>query len=143
MGNKEAQGMAENSNTSMDRLGKAMIAIGLAFIILTPLGFHVWPGGFRWTHPSPHPAYEHMIAAIYISLGICLIMAAKDPLKNAIIIDFTIISSILHGGVMFYDSFAQEGEMMHLAGDVPMLLVLAVALIIYHPNRLAGDLPPG
>lgn len=129
--------MTNDANPAMDRLGKAMIAIGLAFIILTPLGFSIWPAGFRWTHPSPHPAYEHMIVALYVSLGICLLMAAKDPLKNAIIIDFTIISSILHGGVMFYDSFAQESEMMHLAGDVPMLLILAVALIIFHPKRLA------
>lgn len=131
--------MTDSPNPAMDRLGKAMIVIGLAFIILTPLGFHIWPGGFRWTHPSPHPAYERMIAAIYISLGICLIMAAKDPLKNAIIIDFTIISSILHGLVMFYDSFAQEGEMTHLAGDVPMLLALAALLIVFHPKRLAKE----
>jgi hydrogenase/urease accessory protein HupE len=129
--------MTGTGNPAIDRLGKAMVIIGLAFIILTPLGFHIWPGGFRWTHPSPHPAYERMIAAIYISLGICLILAAKDPLKNAIIIDFTIISSILHGLVMLYDSFAQDGEMMHLAGDVPLLLGLAIVLIIYHPKRLA------
>ncbi len=129
--------MTNDANPAMDRLGKAMIGIGLAFIILTPLGFSIWPAGFRWTHPSPHPAYERMIVAIYVSLGICMLMAAKDPLKNSIIIDFTIISSILHGGVMFYDSFAQKGEMMHLAGDVPMLLGLAIALIIFHPKRLA------
>ena len=62
---------------------------------------------------------------MYIALGICFIVAAKDPLGNAIIIDFTIISSVLHGLVMLYYSFALEGEHLHLAGDVPLLFVLA------------------
>lgn len=129
--------MTNGANPAMERLGKAMIVLGISFVVLTPLAFFVLPAGFRWTHPSPHPAYERMIMAIYISLGICLIMAAKDPLKNAVIIDFTIISSILHGLVMLYDSFAQEGEMAHLMGDVPLLLAVAVVLIVYHPKRLA------
>jgi len=129
--------MGDGSNPAMDRLGKAMVVVGLGFIFLTPLSFYILPAGFRWTHPSPHPAYERMIMAIYISLGLCLILGSGNPLKNAIIIDFTIISSVLHGLVMFYDSFAQEHEMAHLMGDVPLLFILALIFIRYHPRRLA------
>lgn len=129
--------MSDASNPAMDRLGKLMVIVGLGFIILTPLSFYVLPAGFRWTHPSPHPAYERMIIAIYISLGVCLILGSQNPLKNAIIIDFTIISSVLHGFVMFYDAFAQKHEMAHLMGDVPLLFILALIFIKYHPRRLA------
>jgi hypothetical protein len=78
-----------------------------------------------------------MIVAIYVSLGICLIMGARDPLRNAIIIDFTIISSILHAGVMTYDAIAQPGEMTHLVGDIPILVGTAIIFLVFHPRRLA------
>ena len=75
-----------------------------------------------------------MIVAIYIALGICLIPAALDPERHALLIDFTILSSLLHGAVMTYDAFAQEHEMTHLIGDVPLLFVLAGVLIWLHPR---------
>jgi hypothetical protein len=43
-----------------------------------------------------------------------------------------------HGAVMTYDAVAQDGKLVHLAGDVPLLLVLAAALAVWHPRRLAG-----
>jgi hydrogenase/urease accessory protein HupE len=98
--------------------------------------FDLWPSGFRWAHPSMHPAYERMIIAIYFSLGICLLVAARDPRRHAILIDFTILSSLLHGAVMTYDAFAQEHEMLHLVGDVPILFALAGVLMWLHPRRL-------
>ena len=40
---------------------------------------------------------------------------------------------------MTYDSFAQEHEMMHLVGDVPVLFVLAAVLIWLHPRWRRED----
>jgi hypothetical protein len=77
-----------------------------------------------------------MIIAIYVSLGICLIPAALDPPRHVLLIDFTILSSLLHGAVMTYDAIAQEHEMTHLIGDVPLLFVLAGVLIWLHPRWL-------
>jgi hypothetical protein len=88
---------------------KVVLLASAAFLILLlPFMFDLWPGGFRWVHPSPHPPYERMIIAIYFSLGICLIPTALDPARHSMLIDFTILSSILHGAVMTYDSFAQD-----------------------------------
>lgn len=79
-----------------------------------------------------------MLYMMYVALGICLMMAAKDPLHNAIIIDYTVISSFLHGGYMLYAAIDMwDTEHLHLVGDVPMLLTMAVVLSIYHPRRLA------
>lgn len=114
---------------------KIVLLATAAFLMLgLPFLFDLWPGGFRWAHPSEHPAYERMIVAIYFALGVCLVPTALDPERHAILIDFTILSSLLHGAVMTYDAFAQEHEMTHLVGDVPLLFVLAAVLIWLHPR---------
>lgn len=129
--------MSTEPGVAMKRLSIFMIVVGAGLILLLPFLFDLWPAGFRWGHPHGHPAYERMIIAVYASLGVCLILGARDPLRNVIIIDFTIISSVAHAAVMTYDSFAQPGEMTHLVGDVPVLVALAVVLAVYHPRRLA------
>ena len=103
-----------------------------------PFMFDLWPGGFRWAHPAEHPAYERMIIAIYLALGVCLIPAALDPERHVLLIDFAILSSLLHGAVMTYDAVAQEHEMTHLVGDVPVLFMLSAVLIWLHPRWLRG-----
>jgi hypothetical protein len=110
----------------------AFLTLGLPFM------FDLWPAGFRWAHPSQHAAYERMIIAIYFALGICLIPTALAPERHVMLIDFTILSSLLHGAVMTYDSFAQEHEMMHLVGDVPILFLLAAILAWLHPRWTAA-----
>ena len=112
-----------------------ILLVTAAFLILLlPFMFDLWPGGFRWAHPAQHLAYERMIIAIYFALGICLVPAAFNPERHVLLIDFTILSSLLHGMVMTYDAFAQEHEMTHLVGDVPVLFLLAAALIWLHPR---------
>jgi hypothetical protein len=98
-----------------------VVLLGTAafLILLLPFMFDLWPAGFRWSHPAAHPAYERMIVAVYFALGVCLIPTALDPERHVMLIDFTILSSLLHGAAMAYDSFAQEHEMTHLVGDVP------------------------
>jgi hydrogenase/urease accessory protein HupE len=113
-----------------------------AFLVgALPFMFDLWPAGFRWAHPSVHPAYERMIVAIYVALGICLVPAAFDPERHVLLIDFTILSSLLHGAVMTYDSFAQPHEMTHLIGDVPLLFALAAGLLWLHPRWQRAERP--
>jgi hydrogenase/urease accessory protein HupE len=118
-----------------------LIATGLFLVLLLPFMFDLWPGGFRWVHPAPHPPYERMIIAIYWALGVCLLIAARDPVRHVLLVDFTILSSLLHGAVMAYDAFAEPHEMTHMVGDVPILLVLAGVLVWLHPRRTAATAP--
>jgi len=130
---------------SMRTLSILMVVTGVALIVGLPFAFDLWPAGFRWGHPMGHAAYERMIVAIYMALGVCLIAAARDPLRHAIIIDFTILSSVLHGAVMTYDALAQQHELTHLVADVPLLFVTAALFAWLHPRRLArrGAVRPG
>jgi len=112
-----------------------LVTAGFLMFVL-PFLFDLWPAGFRWAHPAEHAAYERMIIAVYFALGVCLVPTALDPERHVMLIDFTILSSLLHGGVMTYDAFVQQHEMTHLVGDVPALFILAAVLIWLHPRRL-------
>ena len=130
------------TDTRRTMLTVVLLATSAFLIFGLPFMFDLWPGGFRWAHPASHPAYERMIIAVYAALGICLVPTALNPERHVILIDFTILSSLLHAAVMTYDAIAQEHEMTHLVGDVPLLFVLAAVLIWLHPRRLRAAAPP-
>lgn len=81
----------------------ALYLFGVIFIIGVPaMMMWIWPDGWSWT-PS-QPEYEQMIMGIYATLGVFLILAAKDPLAHASLIWFRRWLMKLTGrifGVMF------------------------------------------
>jgi hypothetical protein len=127
----------KGDNVALRRLSVGMFVFGLSCIFVVPFSTEVLPTLFRWANPAVNLADERMIIAMYVALGICFVMGAKDPVRHAIIVDYAVISSVLHGGVMFYYALALEGEMAHMWGDVPFLFALAIVFAVYHPRRLA------
>ena len=109
-------------------LSLALIVFGAIFCLIYPLAM-VWPSGWAWHEGSPAANdYYMMIVGIYATLGICLILAAKNPLANASLIWFTVWSSVVHAVVMGAQAFTQPMHRGHLMGDVPALLLVAVVL---------------
>ena len=84
--------------------------------------------------------YLQMILGIYATLGVFLLMAARDPLANRSLIWFTVWSSVVHGGIMAAQSIAYPEHRGHLIGDVPALLIVAVVLGFLTP-RTSGKGP--
>jgi hypothetical protein len=80
-----------------------------------------------------------MIVGIYATLGVFLILAARDPLANLSLIWFTVWSSVVHGGIMAVQAVTQPAQTGHLAGDVPALFVIAVALAVLTPRSRGTD----
>jgi hypothetical protein len=68
-------------------------------------------------------AEEQMIAIVYIVWGLYLWRAAGDPLRNRLFIEFTIVANVAHAVLMGIQALAYPGEHLHLAGDVPALLI--------------------
>jgi len=99
-----------------------------------------WPSGWAW-HVG-HSDYPMMIVGIYATLGVFLILAARDPLANLSLIWFTVWSSAVHGAIMTVQAVTQQGQMGHLAGDVPALFIVAVALAILTPRSQWVARPP-
>jgi hypothetical protein len=75
-----------------------LIAFGLVFIFGIPALNRLWPSGWAWT--PEQPAYLHMIWSIYATLGVFLLLAARNPVEHLSLIWFTVWSSVAHGGVM-------------------------------------------
>ena len=112
----------------------ALYVIGAMFIVALPaMMMWIWPSAWGWTPPQPE--YEHMILGVYATLGVFLIMAAKDPLANRSLIWFTIWSSIIHGGIMFMHAVIDESDRINLIGDVPALFLFAFVLWYLMPKK--------
>ncbi len=114
-------------------LRASLYVIGVIFVVGVPaMMMWIWPDGWSWT-PRQHE-YEQMIMGIYATLGIFLILAAKDPLKHASLIWFTIWSSFVHGGIMLVQAVVDETDRMNLLGDVPALFLVAIVLAYLMPR---------
>ena len=98
----------------------------------------IWPSGWQWEPHNDH--YAQMICAVYATLGVFLVRAAKDPVEHRSLLQFTLWSSLAHGGVMLAQALSDGHERMHLVADIPALLVVAGLLAVLMPEatRQAG-----
>lgn len=120
------------TQTRVRYLKVALIAVGLAFIVgIFPLTL-VWPSEWAW-HP-PQSDYLQMILGIYATLGVFLLLAARDPLRHRSLIGFTVWSSVVHAAIMAVQAVADPMDRGHLVGDVPALLVVALVLGLLLPR---------
>jgi len=92
----------------------------------------VWPSGWEWGMEGRH--YLHMILVVYATLGVFLILAARDPADNRSLLLFTAWSSVAHGILMAGQAIALD-QHGHLTGDVLAMLVLGVGLLWLMPSR--------
>lgn len=122
-------------DTRLRYLRFALVAVGLIFTLgIYPLTI-LWPDG--WTWHTGHSDYIWMIIGVYATLGIFLILAARNPQEHASLIWFTIWSSVVHAVVMAAEAVMQPMHVGHLLGDVPALLIVAVLLAVLMPRRAA------
>jgi len=118
-----------------ERALKAVLAVvGLIFLFAVyPLMMFLWPSGWRW-QPN-QPEYEQMILGVYATLGVFLLLAARNPSANRSLIDFTAWSSLVHATIMGVQAFQHASERGHLLGDIPALVIVGVPLIALAPAK--------
>lgn len=118
----------------------ALVAVGLMFIVgVYPLT-RLWPSGWRWQPDQPE--YLQMILAIYATLGVFLLLAARDPLRHLSLIWFTVWSSMAHAAVMAWHALRDPAERGHLPGGVlgPGLVAVLLAVLT---RRAGAPAAPG
>jgi hypothetical protein len=109
-----------------------LVAVGLIFVFgIYPLG-NVWPSGWAWGHGHSH--YLMMILGVYATLGVFLLIASRNPAAHTSLIWFTVWSSVVHAVIMAVQALTDGTERGHLVGDVPALLVVAIALAVLTPR---------
>jgi hypothetical protein len=128
--------MAEPDRTKYLRI--ALINVGLIFIFGIYILTIIWPSGWAW-HSGGHSDYLQMILGIYATLGVFLIVAARNPLENLSLIWFTVWSSVVHGGIMAAQSLANTEHRGHPWGDALALFLVAAIVAILTPRGAAAN----
>jgi succinate-acetate transporter protein len=79
-----------------------------------------------------------MMLSLYVTLGIFLLLAARNPSTNRSLIAFTAWSSFVHASLMAAQAYRKVIERGELVG-VAVLVVIGVALIALAPAKPSGS----
>src|SRR5213596_3434481 len=105
-----------------------LVLVGWLFLAgVYPIVMYLWRPG----NESPGDA---MMLSLYVTLGVFLLLAARNPSANRSLIAFTAWSSFAHGAVMGVQAFRNlipRGELLGVAA----LIVIGVALISLAPAK--------
>jgi hypothetical protein len=123
-----------NETTRVQYLRIALLAFGILMIVgIYPLSI-VWPSGWKW-HSHGRSDYFEMILGLYATLGVFLVIAARNPWQHRSLIWFTVWSSFVHGAIMGVQSFTSDNAIGHLPGDVLALFVIGGVLAALLPRK--------
>jgi hypothetical protein len=78
-----------------------------------------------------------MMFSVYVTLGVFLLLAVRNPSANRSLIAFTAWSSLAHAGLMGWQAFRHIVSRDELVG-VAILVVIGIALIALAPAKKAG-----
>ena len=112
----------------------ALVIVGLAFLLIYPL-MQLWASGWAW-QPVQHED-QLMIAGVYATLGVFLLIASRKPEENLSLIWFTVWSSIIHALIMAMQVAIDPTEARHLVGDIPALILVALVLGLLTPRKVS------
>ena len=79
-----------------------------------------------------------MMLSVYVTLGIFLLLAVRDPSANRSLIAFTAWSSFAHAALMAVQAFRNliaRGELVGVAA----LVIIGGALIVLAPGKQSGE----
>jgi hypothetical protein len=117
-------GMQEDTMWRERALRVVLVVVGLLFSALVyPLMMFI----------KQEPALAMMLS-VYVSLGIFLLLAARNPSANRSLIAFTAWSSFAHAALMAvqaFRNFIARGELL----GVVVLVIIGVALIALAPGK--------
>ena len=76
-----------------------------------------------------------MMLSLYVTLGIFLLIAARNPATHRSLIAFTAWSSVAHAAVMAWQAVRDASERTHLLVGGLVLVIIATALIVFAPAK--------
>jgi hypothetical protein len=110
-----------------------VVLVGLLFSAgVYPLTMHLWR--------QNEPATEPMMLSVYVTLGIFLLLAARNPSANRSLIAFTAWSSFAHAAVMAIQAFQIASEREGLLVAAAAFGIVGVTLIALAPALQSAEL---
>src|SRR5216684_696054 len=105
-----------------------LVVVGLLFVAtIYPLLMFLW-------QPHPSEAALTMMLSVYATLGVFVLLAARNPSANRSLIAFTGCSSFAHAALMAVQAFRNFIPRRELLG-VALFAVIGVTLIVLAPAK--------
>jgi len=106
-----------------------LVLVGLLFTVA------IYPaiGGLR--DPAHSDTGDTMMMSLYFTLGIFLLIAARNPSRHRSLIAFAAWSSFAHAAVMSLLGLEMPSERSGFLGGSAVLVVIGMALIALSPGR--------
>lgn len=109
--------------------GARAVAIVCAIAFFAPVVLSiVFPAAFFYA--PYHSVYERMIGAVLTSFGLGLLLALRDPARNAGVFAIVGLATGSLAGANVYALIVDRADPLHWWVQVPLLLAVATALVV-------------
>jgi len=78
---------------------------------------------------------EQMMLSVYVTLGIFLLIAARNPAVHRSLIAFAGWSSLAHAAVMAVQSYYDAAERVHFLVGVALFAIIGLTLVALVPSK--------
>lgn len=106
-----------------------MVIVGLLMIAI------IYPTAMILVHRTENEYADAMMGSIYFTLGIFLLLGARNPAANRSLVLFAGWSSLAHASVMAVMSASGAAERTHLLFGVALFAVIGAVLLIFSPAK--------
>jgi hypothetical protein len=79
---------------------------------------------------------EQMMLSVYVTLGVFLLIAARNPAAHRSLIAFAGWSSVAHAAVMTVQSMYDAAERVHFLAGSAMFVLIGIAILALSPAKL-------
>jgi len=109
--------------------GARAVGIVCATLFILPVILSIaFPSAFLF--PPYNRIYERMIAAILLACALGLLLALRDPVRNAGVFAVVGLATGLLGGAVVYALVVDRADPLHWVAQVPILAAIATTLEI-------------
>jgi hypothetical protein len=112
-----------------------LVVVGLLFLATI---YPLMKSSSLW-QPNQSEDIEPMMLSLYVTLGIFLLIAARNPSANGSLIGFAAWSSIAHATVMTVQALQNASHRAGLLGAAATFVVIGVALIVVAPGKKTAE----
>ncbi len=119
--------------------GARVVGILCALLFFAPIPLSLaFPAAFLY--PPYHAVYERMLGALLLALGLGLLLALRDPERNAGVYAIVGLTTGSLTATIVYALVVEAADPMHWVVQVPVLALTSVLLVVTY-MRLRGPHP--
>lgn len=109
--------------------GARAVGIVCAALFMAPVALSLaFPRAFFF--PPYHAVYERMLGAILLALGLGLLLALRDPVRNAGVYAVIGLCSGFLAGSVIYALVVDGADPLHWFVQIPLLAAVSIALVV-------------